>query len=112
MEEALAREAPVAIAIVDTHGLLRACIRMPGAVPVAQDLVSKQARTAADFGALALEMDPALAERLVATAADFTDVPGGLPIVAYDTVVGGIAVSGGSADDDRAIAKAGLDVLT
>lgn len=112
VDEARKREAPVAIAIVDTGGQLRAFVLMDGAVPFAQEVVPKKARTAAYVGAPTGEMDPALAARLAAAATDFTDLRGGLPIVVDGVVVGGIAASGSSSDNDVAIAQAGLDELT
>ncbi|WP_329537433.1 heme-binding protein (plasmid) [Streptomyces sp. NBC_01450] len=112
VEEARKREAPVAIAVVDTSGQLRAFVLMDDAVPFAQEVVPKKARTAAYVGSPTGEMDPALAARLAAAATDFTDLRGGLPIVVDGVVVGGIAASGSSSDNDVAIAQAGLDVLT
>lgn len=105
-------DAPSGIAIVDASGLLRALVLMDGAVPIAQEVVPKKARTAAFAGAPTGELDPALAARIAAAATDFADLPGGLPIVADGVVVGGIAAGGLSADNDVAIAQAGLDALT
>lgn len=109
---ARAREAPVGIAIVDPSGLLRAFVLMDGAVPIAQDVALKKARTAAYIGSPTGEMDSALATRLAAAATDFTDLAGGLPIVVDGVVVGGIAASGSSHENDVAIAQSGLDALT
>lgn len=110
--EARKREAPAGVAVVDASGLLRAFVLMDGAAPVTQEVVPKKARTAAFAGSPTGGMDPALAAMIAAAASDFTDLPGGLPIVADGAVVGGIAAGGASADDDVAIARAGLSALT
>jgi len=110
--EARKLDAPSGIAIVDVNGLLRAFVLMDGAVPLAQEVVPKKARTAAYTGAPTGELDPALAARIAAVATDFADLPGGLPIVVDGVIVGGIAAGGISPDNDVAIARAGLAALT
>lgn len=110
--EARDRNAPSGVAIVDASGLLRAFVLMDGAVPLAQEVVPKKARTAAYTGSATGAMEPALAARIAAAATDFADLPGGLPIVVNGALVGGIAAGGVSAEDDVAIARAGLQGLT
>jgi uncharacterized protein GlcG (DUF336 family) len=110
--EARKRESPVGVTIVDTSGLLRAYVLMDGAPPIAQEIATKKARTAAFIGAPTGGLDSELAARLAAAATDFTDLHGGLPIAADGAVIGGIAASGGSAAADVAIAQAGLVALT
>ncbi|GAB2968011.1 heme-binding protein [Amycolatopsis acidiphila] len=106
--EARRREAPSGIAIVDVSGLLRVSVLMDGAVPLANEIVPKKARTAAFTGAPTGGMPAELAAKLASAAADFVDLPGGLPIVVDGVVVGGIAAGGMSAENDVAIAQAGL----
>jgi uncharacterized protein GlcG (DUF336 family) len=38
-------------------------------------------------------------------------VPGGLPIIIDDEIVGGIGASGGMPEEDIACSQAGLDIL-
>lgn len=110
--EARQREAPVGIAVVDVSGLLRAYVLMDGAAPLVEPVIPKKARTAAYTGSPTGGMDPAVAAVLTAAATDFTNLPGGLPIVVNGAVVGGIAADGSSPDNGIAIAQAGLVALT
>jgi uncharacterized protein GlcG (DUF336 family) len=99
-------------AVVDSGGNLVAFLRMPGAYLHAIDIAIDKAYTAASFGfptegwMPVLESSPALktglphAKRLVIFA-------GGLPIRDGDQLVGGIGVSGGTAEQDAICAQAG-----
>ena len=46
-----------------------------------------------------------------ATGGQYTNLPGGLPIVLDGIHIGGIGVSGGSGDDDLDVARAGLAAI-
>jgi uncharacterized protein GlcG (DUF336 family) len=109
---------PMAIAIVDSVGLLKAFHRMDGldrAVTI--DLVQAKAYTSASFRTPTHE----LAENAAANAAflasvaaipGFTLIGGGYPIVDGEAVIGGIGAGGGSPDQDMEVAEAALVALT
>lgn len=111
LDEAGTIGAPVAVGVVDTSGLLRAYVLMDGAPPIAQDVVVKKARTAAFTGMPTGGLETVLAAKLAAAATDFTDLHGGLPVVVDGVVVGGIAASGSTSENDAAVATAGLKAV-
>ena len=104
------------VAVTDASGTLTAFLRMPHAFLHSIDIAIDKAYTAASFGfptsqwAGALGDDELLRiglnqrQRLVLFG-------GGLPIVADGQRIGGIGVSGGSAEQDEACARAGLQAL-
>ena len=105
---------PMAIAIVDDGGLLKAFHRMDGLDrAVAVDLVPMKAYTAVSFRApthmLAegAKNDVVMAATL-ATTPHFTLLGGGYPIMDGQVVVGGLGVGGGSVDQDMQVAEAAL----
>lgn len=109
---------PMAIAIVDSVGLLKAFYRMDGldrAATVA--LVQSKAYTAASFRAPTQVLgensneNPAFQNSLV-NIPNFTLVPGGYPITDGDVVIGGIRVGGGTPDQDTEVAETALASLT
>jgi uncharacterized protein GlcG (DUF336 family) len=104
------------VAVTDVSGTLAAFLRMPGAFLHSIDIAIDKAYTAASFGfptsqwQALLDSDPALRigmphrQRLVVFG-------GGLPIVVAGERLGGIGVSGGSAEQDAECAQAGIDAL-
>lgn len=108
--------AAVAIAVVDESGVLKGFSRMDGAPLLSSDIARDKAVTAASFGVAThlwydrIKDEPALVHGL-SKAAGFTLLGGGVPIVQDGAVVGGIGVSGGSAEEDLAIAEAALKAL-
>jgi hypothetical protein len=105
----------VAVAVVDAAGQLVSFERMdsafPGAVAVAQD----KAQSAALFRRPTKAFQDALAGGgaglRVLTLRGANAVEGGIPLVVDGKVIGAIGVSGGSAEQDGAVAKAGVDGL-
>ena len=106
---------PMAVAVVDTAGLLVAFERMDntqtGSVMVAQD----KAVSAAMF-----RRSTKVFQDLVAGGGAGTrilglrgasPVEGGLPLTVDGKIVGGIGLSGGSSEQDGVAAKAGVDAL-
>lgn len=103
------------VAVTDSSGVLAAFLRMPGAFLHSVEIAIDKAYTAASFGfptdqwMAAIGQDEALRiglplrPRLVVFG-------GGLPLRDGDVLVGGIGVSGGSAAQDEACARAGLQV--
>ena len=103
-------------AVTDGAGTLMAFLRMPGAFVHSVDIAIDKAYTAAVFGFPTSQWpeifkgDDALRQgmphrpRLVVFG-------GGLPIREGDELIGGIGVSGASAEQDEACARAGLAAL-
>ncbi|NLH82426.1 MAG: heme-binding protein [Phyllobacteriaceae bacterium] len=110
------RGVTVVAAVVDVGGALVACLRDDGAFAASVDIARDKAWTAATFGATTDALCDALAPREVlregiALRPGVVLFGGGVPIVVDGRVVGGLGVSGGSEDDDRACAAAGLAAL-
>lgn len=103
-------------AVTDSSGVLAAFLRMPGAFLHSVDIAIDKAYTAASFGLPtqawmgvigqdeALRIGLPLRPRMVVFG-------GGLPIVEDGELIGGIGVSGGSAEQDEACARAGLAAI-
>lgn len=103
-------------AVTDSAGTLMAFLRMPGAFVHSVDIAIDKAYTAAGFGFPTaqwpeiLRADEALRQgmpqrpRLVVFG-------GGLPVREGGELIGGIGVSGASAEQDEACARAGLAAL-
>jgi uncharacterized protein GlcG (DUF336 family) len=106
----------VVAAVVDASGDLMACWRADAAFSASVGIARDKAYTAAVFGAAtddlsrALSANPALHQG-IALRPGVVLFGGGLPIVADGVVIGAVGVSGGSEDDDRACARAGLEAL-
>jgi len=106
----------VNVAVVDGSGTLTAFLRMNGAFLHSIDIAIDKAHTAASFGFPtsqwpellagdeALRLGLPMRPRLVVFG-------GGLPMVSDGVRLGGIGVSGGSAEQDEACARAGLHAL-
>jgi uncharacterized protein GlcG (DUF336 family) len=103
-------------AVCDNSGVLAAFLRMPGAFLHSVEIAMDKAYTAAGFGFAtrewmgaiggdeALRTGLPLRPRLVVFG-------GGLPIREQGVLIGGIGVSGGSAEQDEDCARAGLAAL-
>ena len=104
---------PMAIAVVDTAGQRVAFERMDntqtGSVAVAQD----KAVSAAKFRRPTKVFQDAVAGGgaglRVLTLRGANAVEGGVPMLAAGKIIGAIGVSGGSAEQDGVVAKAGLE---
>ncbi|WP_309626337.1 heme-binding protein [Methylibium sp.] len=103
-------------AVTDEAGVLMAFLRVPGAFLHAVDIAIDKAYTAASFGFATerwmsiLESDPAVRAGIVQRPR-LVVFGGGVPIYAGPQLVGGIGVSGGSAEQDAACARAGLAAI-
>ena len=104
------------VAITDSSGVLAGFLRMPGAFLHSIDIAIDKAYTSASFGfptsqwLKILEGDPALKAGLPLRPR-LVIFGGGLPIVENGIRIGGIGVSGGSAEQDEECARAGLKAL-
>jgi uncharacterized protein GlcG (DUF336 family) len=106
----------VVAAVVDVGGDLMACLRADGAYAASIGIARDKAYTAAVFGVATDELGRALngneiLREGIALRPGVILFAGGLPIVVDGEVAGAVGVSGGSEDDDRACANAGLAAL-
>lgn len=104
------------VAVADAGGTLAAFLRMPGAFLPSVDIAIDKARTAVGFGFTTSQW-PELLREDDALRWGMPQRPGvvvfggGLPIREGDALIGGIGVSGGSAEQDEICARAGLAAL-
>ena len=104
------------VAITDSSGTLAGFLRMPGAFLHSIDIAIDKAYTSASFGfptsqwMKVLEGDAALKAGLPLRPR-LVIFGGGLPIVENGVCIGGIGVSGGSAEQDEECARAGLKAI-
>lgn len=103
----------VAIAIVDTHGLLKYYEMMDDTQTASSTIAIEKARTAATFRRPTKMLEDAIASGRHALLAmpNLTPVEGGLPIVINGKVTGAIGISGLTSAQDGQVAQAGLDAL-
>lgn len=103
----------VNVAVCDPAGVLMSFARMPGAFLHSVDIAIDKAYTSAGFGIPTsafmgiLEHDKALLTGLPLRPR-LVVFGGGLPIREGELLIGGIGVSGGSAEQDEDCARAGL----
>jgi len=115
MAEARNIKVPMAVTVVDTAGQLVAFDRMDntqtGSIVVSQD----KAVSAAMFRRPTKAFQDALAAGgaglRILTLRGANAVEGGLPLVVDGKIIGAIGVSGGSAEQDGVVAKAGADAM-
>lgn len=106
---------PVVIVVSDPHGEPIISARMDGAPLLSVGVARDKAWTVAAFGrptdwwADVLAEDPSLAA--LGNGRPLMPVPGGVPIMAGEVLVGAVGVSGGTAEQDREIAEAGALVV-
>jgi len=104
------------VALTDSSGSLAAFLRMPGAFLHSIDISIDKAYTAASFGFPTSGWKDAVAgDELLRIGlnqrARLVMFGGGLPVREGGVLIGGIGVSGGSAEQDEACAAAGLAAL-
>jgi glc operon protein GlcG len=104
---------PQCVAVTDDGGHLLAFARMDGAKVLSIDSATAKARTASSSrvptGNLAEGMDWQLT---AATRGRLTNLKGGFPIIVQDHLVGAIGVGSGTAEEDIAVAEAGVAALS
>ena len=106
----------VNVALTDASGVLAGFLRMPGAFLHSVEIAIDKAYTAASFGFptsqwMALLVGDEALRIGLAERPRLVIFGGGLPIREAGELIGGIGVSGGSAEQDEACAQAGLDAL-
>jgi uncharacterized protein GlcG (DUF336 family) len=107
----------VCIAVSDPSGEPIVTMRMDGAPRLSADVARNKAYTVASFNGMpthvwwpAIADDPALVHGLTHTPR-LVIFAGGVPIRLDEALVGAVGVSGGSAEQDRAIAEAAAQVV-
>lgn len=109
---------PMNIAIVDAGANLTAFVRMDGAWLGSVDIAQRKARTARYFdmpsGELGKLSQPGGSlYNIEHSNGGLITFPGGIPLEdAQGQIIGAIGVSGGTVDQDQAVAQAGVDALT
>ncbi len=105
----------VNVALADSGGVQAGFLRMPGAFLHSVEIAIDKAYTAASFGFPTRDWPKIFQqEEALCTMAHrprLTAFGGGLPIRKDGVLIGGIGVSGGSAEEDEACARAGLRAL-
>jgi glc operon protein GlcG len=109
---------PMAFAIVNDHGELMAFARMDGAAPAVREFAVKKAYTSARMRADLKDFRSGLEQR-GRSVTDFADpnlvgmAAGGIVIREAETgaVLGAIGVSGGTPEEDDAVARVGIQSL-
>ena len=114
MQEAERQDVKASVAIVTASGVLAGFVRMPGSFLATVEYAHWKAWTSAsfdmpsqDFAKLVEGLDPLTRDGLLAHP-KATPLPGGFPIRRDGRLIGAIGASGGSAEQDEAIAQAGL----
>lgn len=110
LQEATKNNWRVAIAVVDTHGLLRYYEMMDDTQTASGEIAVQKARTAAMFRRSTKVLQDAVNQGRPSMLGlpEVTPNEGGLPIVVEGRIVGAIGVSGVNSDQDGLIAQAGL----
>jgi len=104
------------VAVTDGSGTLMAFLRMPGAFLHSVEIAMDKAYTAASFGFPTVQWPNILKDdealRIgIGQRPRMVIFGGGLPINENGELIGGIGVSGGSAEQDEECARAGLAAL-
>jgi uncharacterized protein GlcG (DUF336 family) len=108
---------PMCIAVTDEGGNLIAFERMDGGKVTSSTIAIDKSYTASgarrathEYGAASQPGAPAYGI-FAAIGGRLMVVGGGLPVIVEDECVGGIGVSSGTPDQDRAVAQAGIEAL-
>ncbi len=103
---------PQCISVVDAGGHLLAFARMDGAFAMSMPTSLMKAKTAASYGEptgnILAGVDIKLA---IATQGERINLPGGLPIIVDNRVIGAIGVGSGTGEQDRQVASAAITVI-
>lgn len=106
---------PMAIAVVDTAGLLVAFEKMDNTQTASVAVAQDKAASAAIYRRPTKVFQDVLAAGgvglRVLTLRGANAVEGGLPLVVDGKIVGAVGVSGGTSEQDGVVAKAGTDAM-
>ena len=110
VRDAVAHGTPVSVAVVDPSGTLLAFARMDGAPAFSARFAVAKATTAAAFGRPTGDMESLFEGRPGFTAGfvtkgDWLISRGGAPVIVDGETVGGIGISGNTAEAEDALAR-------
>jgi uncharacterized protein GlcG (DUF336 family) len=113
---AKAAEIGVPTVVVDAAGKQKVMARMDGTPLSSLDLANDKAFTAASFHGPTEQLGPAVSADAATMASilkapGVTLLPGGVPLMAGDVLVGAVGCSGGTPDQDVECANAGVAAL-
>jgi glc operon protein GlcG len=113
--EAEKRGVAVVVAVADPHGEPLALLRMSGAALTSITIALNKAHSAARDRKTTLELGTKMRDKGYDIAyygdAKFVGWGGGVPVFVNGAVVGSVAVSGLSQEDDEALARIGISTL-
>ena len=115
MADARRQNIPMAVAVVDTAGMLVAYERMDNTQTASVQVAQDKAASAAMYRRSTKVFQDLIAGGGVGLRVlqlrGSVGVEGGLPLVIDGKIIGAIGVSGGSSEQDGVVAKAGVDAL-
>lgn len=113
MAEARKNNWKMAVAVVDTSGMLIYYEMMDDTQTASAGVAIDKGRTAATWRRPSKDFEQGIADGRVALLglSGVTPIEGGLPIVVGGKVIGGVGVSGGASTQDAQCARTGLDTL-
>jgi glc operon protein GlcG len=102
---------PVAIAVLDTHGLLVLFQKMDNTQTASVNIAIEKGKTSATFKRPSKALEDAIAggRNAVLGLPGATPIEGGLPLMMDGKIIGAIGVSGVTSQQDGQVAKAGAD---
>ncbi|NIB38082.1 heme-binding protein [Pseudomaricurvus alkylphenolicus] len=114
IEASESQSVPVAAVIVDSEGNTKGSIKADGVHNVNLDAARKKALTVSAFKMANHELIDQisrddLAKTVLFSQTDLNLLPGGVPIMAGDAVIGALGVAGGLYPQDQAIAQYAVD---
>ena len=105
-------DVPQCISIVDSGGHLLAFCRMDGAFVMSNTSSRRKAETSAAYGIPTGDIPEGVDLKLaIVTNGERVNLPGGLPLIVNDEIVGAIGVGSGTGAQDLEVAKAGVKAL-
>ena len=113
IEEAKKNNWRMAIAVVDTYGLLVYYEKLDDTQTASPKIAIDKARTAAMFRrpSRAFEENIAQGRNAILGLPGATPITGGVPLMSNGQVIGAIGVSGATSDQDEQVAKAGAVII-
>jgi uncharacterized protein GlcG (DUF336 family) len=112
--ESIKRKVPIAVCVIDIHGNVVLQHRMTGAPAFSLELSERKAYTSALVRMRTADLVPLvqpgqpLFPLIMVSGGRYSAMGGGVPLTAEGEVVAGVGVSGGTLEEDIAIAEAAL----
>jgi uncharacterized protein GlcG (DUF336 family) len=112
--ESIKRKVPIAVCVIDVHGNVVLQHRMTGAPAFSLELSERKAYTSALVRMRTADLVPMvqpgqpLFPLIMVSGGRYSAMGGGVPLTTEGEVVAGVGVSGGTTEEDIAIAEAAL----